>query len=160
MVRDTLIVERVNTPDRKGSMPLLYPDGSPCFSNSHKATDTPTFLCNTCGYVGAAFGEGTGNFGQDFTGGTHCKACCRDRDADAMEVDKRLCSYLASDGSTIGTWHGLPLMRCLSCTLHRKSRNGCDVYNLRARDNKGRLWVGRGGGKGMYCNLRLAKVQA
>lgn len=138
-------------------MPLLYADGSPAFTSQTRADATPSFLCDGCAYVGPAFSEHTGNFGSDREGRTFCPSCCRDRDLESMEAEGRISSYLSTDGRTIGTWHGLPLMRCESCTLHRKTL-WTEVYNLRAIDARGRLWVGRGGGSGMWCNLRLAKV--
>ncbi len=76
-----------------------------------------------------------------------------------MARGEPISSYVSSDGATIGTWHGEPIGRVESCTLHRRTMYGDGVYNVRARDAQGRLWVGRGGGRGMYVNLRLAKRQ-
>jgi hypothetical protein len=117
------------------------------------------FLCDGCGYAGLAFpNQCTSDYGMDATGRTFCRTCCAERDRESMNRGEPITSYVMCDGKTIGTWHGFPLARVESITLVRRySWNS--VYSIHARDDRGRLWVGRGGGPGMYCNLRLSRAR-
>lgn len=124
-------------------------------------TTPATFTCARCAFTGPRFfpGRCSGQYGTDpVDGATYCPACCALRDKENMVKEGRVSAYIASEGDSVTTWHGLALARCESLTVHRRTM-WSTAYNIRARDDAGRLWVGRGGGKGMFCNLRLAKVQ-
>ncbi len=115
------------------------------------------FRCDECAYVGQCFPNGmTGSYGSDRAGRTYCISCCHARDLASVTLGEPTCSYVSSDGLTVGTWHGMPLMRVESLRLVRRYTWN-EVWQIHARDRQGRRWTGRGGGKGMYCNLKLAK---
>lgn len=104
--------------------------------------------------------EVTTGYGQDAQGRTKCFDCCAAQDRATVEAGERFCGYLSSDGKHVTNWPGSPLLRVTRET--ERTMYGFCVSRrtfLRAVDAQGRTWVGQGGGRGMFCRMRLSAVR-
>lgn len=129
--------------------------------NREATADAIRYTCDRCGYTGPGFPDGAcSDYSLDRENHAYCPACSKARDLERMDREGILTAYVSGDGAKVTTFKGDALATVNALDLIRRSTvGGWDVYALRARDDKGRIWVGRGGGRGMYCNLKLAKRQ-
>lgn len=104
-------------------------------------------------------GTGGTGYGRTVDGRTHCYACCHQTDMARMDADGRITAYLASDGRTITTWPGLPLL-----TVTREWQidasgfcRGTRITRVWARDRHGAWWHGRGPGRCMYIRMMRSR---
>lgn len=116
------------------------------------------FECATCWLhlpVGTDLGTG---YGSDRAGRLHCYACCTKRDLDAMrKYEGPFTCYVAGDGRHATNWPGGVLGQIHNYGESRGGWNGGTIARFRVRDQQGRWWAGRGGGRGVICTLRPMK---
>lgn len=101
--------------------------------------------------------ECTTGYGVDDAGRTACFECCAAKDQTRVANGEPLFAYLSGDGIHVTNWPGSPLLRVTRETK-RTMYGFCRSERtfLRAVDTAGRVWVGQGAGRGMYCRMRLS----
>jgi len=85
-----------------------------------------------------------------------CYACSDERTRQLMAERGRVDGYLSCAGMAIITWSGGKL---LTVTRERQTRRGAFgvLVMVRAVDEAGRQWWGRGPGRGMCITMRRCK---
>lgn len=130
---------------------------------THEALGTSrkgTNMTCDCGHDATPSGSTTGYGRGIFDGKTYCFACCTLRDIADLRAKDRVTHYLSDDCSRVINWPGDVLM---TVTARWQTSAGgfarrTTITRVRAIDNHGQRWSGRGPGAGMYLHLRkLAK---
>jgi hypothetical protein len=104
-------------------------------------------------------GTGATGYARDKDDKTMCYACAHVRQLESMERDGDATGYLGNDGKHITDLVGQPLLTVLK-EWQTKAGGFCNRSNITrvwARDQFGRLWHGRGPGRGMYIRMRRSK---
>lgn len=118
-----------------------------------------------CGHVlitpedTAATGTGGTGYGLSPDGRAHCYLCCHVRDLEVMDARGRVDAYLSSDGRTITNWPG-GILAFVTREWETPAGGFCGrtrITRVWARDTHGRMWHGRGPGRGMYLRLHRSR---
>ena len=119
-----------------------------------------------CGHAESPHSEYTRGYGEDSEGKKYCYDCCHARDLESIQRAEPFTGYLTrgQGGSkwVVSNWPGQKL---LTVTQHWSmllfsGPIGMErkIYHIRAVDEQGRAWYGRGMGEGMYCQMRPTKA--
>ncbi len=102
-------------------------------------------------------GTGAAGYARLPDGGAVCYPCADSRQRIEIATADRYSGYLSADGRTVTTWTGGALARVVSATRHRGGFGG-EWWSVAAGTSDGARWYGRGGGPGMFLNLRRCRV--
>jgi len=119
-----------------------------------------------CGHAESPHSVFTCGYGVDSEGKKHCYDCCHAIDMASIQRAEPFLGYLAKDDRgewIISNWPGQTLLRV---TDHWKVFNpwvargytSDSMVHIRAVDEEGRAWYGRGMGEGMYCRMRPTRA--
>lgn len=119
-----------------------------------------------CGHPESPHSDCTRGYGMDSEGKKHCYECCHAQDMAGIQRAEPFVGYLTKDDRgkwTVSNWPGQPLLRV---TDHWKVDNAWvrrgytseSMQHIRAVDERGRAWYGKGMGEGMYCRMRPTKA--
>lgn len=113
-------------------------------------------ICDCCGGVcipeGCAVGYAVTNDGRKL-----CYQCCDNSQRLEFSAAERFSAYVSSDGKSLTTWTGGKLARVVGISRHRGGFGG-EYFSIQAVAPNGARWYGRGGGPGMFANLRRSKA--
>jgi hypothetical protein len=112
-------------------------------------------FCDCCGAECIPTGCATG-YGETPDGRRLCFPCCDQSQRLEFSAADRFSAYVAGDGKTVTTWTGGKLARIVGMTRHRGGFGG-EYVTVQAVAPNGARWYGRGGGAGVYVNLRRSK---
>lgn len=106
-----------------------------------------------CGHLPTSTeGCGTG-YARTSEGRTLCYSCADDAQRADIQTADRFTAYVSTDGRTLTTWSGGTLGRVQQISAPAYTPTGGEYRYVYARA-AGVDWWGRGGGPGMYVNLR------
>lgn len=116
-----------------------------------------------CADCGAAIlpppgGTGAAGYARLPDGAAVCYRCADSRQRAEIATADRYSAYLAGDRLTVKTWTGGELARVTGATRHRGGFGG-EWWSIRAVTPDGARWYGRGGGPGMFLNLRRCRCR-
>jgi hypothetical protein len=111
--------------------------------------------CDCCGAACIPTGCGVG-YGETPDGRRLCYPCCEQWQRLEFSAADRFSAYVSGDGKAVTTWTGGKLAIVAGMSRHRGGFGG-EYFTVQAVAPNGARWYGRGGGAGMYVNLRRAK---
>lgn len=112
-----------------------------------------------CGHVLSRVDTSMAGYGRDHDGHTHCYTCCHVRDLERMDATGELTGYLSCDGRTVTNWPG-GVLAFVTHEWETPAGGFCGrtkITRVWARDTHGRMWHGRGPGRGMYLRLHRSR---
>jgi hypothetical protein len=111
--------------------------------------------CDCCGAACIPTGCTTG-YGKTPDGRRLCFPCCDQWQRLDFSAADKFSAYVSGDGKAVTTWTGGKLAIVAGMSRHRGGFGG-EYFTVQAVAPNGARWYGRGGGAGMYVNLRRAK---
>lgn len=118
-----------------------------------------SLTCHKTGktFISAKDGH-TFNYAMDNDGRVYSDEGCIEIEVERISRhDEPVVSYLSSDSRTVTTWKGHSLMRVIRASSSRTGWHGSRITHVRAVDQFGKCWYGKGGGGGMIITMRPVK---
>lgn len=119
-------------------------------------------ICD-CGHEVDVPVQGPTGYALTKDGQTVCYSCAEKNEKEDFLQASKYPAYVSKkdDHFVITTWTGGLLAQVKSMRQTKiRGRDSRWLYSIRAVDETGGQWTGRGGGEGLYINLRRIKARA
>lgn len=118
-----------------------------------------TLVCHKTGKSFIATVDGcTTNYATDTEGNAYSDEGINPIDMERIrDHSKPIGAYISSDGKNITGWKGNILAKITQMSTSRTGWHGSDITHIRAVDQFGGRWYGKGSGRGMYITIRPVK---